>query len=112
MVKNIKVAKNAALDPQFLPEKKFFTIIAFTAAMSCISDDTSGYDEDFPTFDRSTLENILMCQKNDKEDMRKLDFLSKKLLSELKFRCTACMTYLEQEQKLLNDEHHMYPEHF
>jgi len=112
LLKNIKVPKNATLDPQFLPDKKFFTIMAFTAATSSMSDDTCGYDESLPNFDRSTLENILMCQKNDTDDMRKLDQLSKKLLSELKFRSSACMTYLEQEQKLHNDEHHMYPEHF
>ena len=44
--------------------------------------------------------------------MRKLDQLSYKLITELKWRAEACMTYLETEQKLLNDDHHMYPEHF
>ena len=43
--------------------------------------------------------------------MRKLDQLSKKLLSELKWRAQACMTFLMTEQKIIDDEHRMYPEH-
>ena len=44
--------------------------------------------------------------------MRKLDQLCKTLIGELKWRSEACTKYLETEQKILNDDHHMYPEHF
>ena len=60
--------------------------MALTAAISSMSDDTSYYDETLPHFDRITLENILMCQNSDKDDMRKLNQVSKQLLSELKWR--------------------------
>ena len=86
--------------------------MAFTVAISAMSDETSYYDESLPNFDRNTIENILMCQQSDEDDMRKLDQLCSKMISEIKYRAKACMNYLETEQKLLNDDHHMYPEHF
>ena len=43
--------------------------------------------------------------------MRKLNQLSKKLLSEATWRAQQCQKYLLTEQKLIDDEHHMYPEY-
>ena len=43
--------------------------------------------------------------------MRKLNQLCSKMLEELSWRARACMTYLETEQKIQNDDHRMYPEH-
>lgn len=86
--------------------------MAFAAATTSMSDDTCGYDESLPNFDKNTLENILFCKASDDDDMRKLDALLKKLISEGSYRIHACKIYLEVEQKLLNDDHHMYPEHF
>ncbi len=88
------------------------TILLFTAATTAMSDYTCDKDASLPTFDRNTLENIMMCKASDKDDMRKLNTLFKKLTSEVRYRAQACMTYLMTEQKLLDDEHHMYPEHF
>ena len=74
-----------------------FSILLFTAATSAMSDDTCGYDESLPNFDRNTLENIMMCKQSDKDDMRKLDQLLTKMTSEIKYRSVACMTYLMTE---------------
>lgn len=52
---------NAALDPNFLQEQKYFALMALTVAYSSMSDDTAYYDEALPNFDRNTLENIMMC---------------------------------------------------
>ena len=86
------------MDPEHLEEKKFFTILALTAATTSMSDNTCYNDETLPNFDRNTLENILMCKPStDKDDMRKLDTLSKKLIAEVEYRARACMVYIETE---------------
>ena len=90
---------------------KNFTIMMFTVATTSMSDDTSYMDEDLPTFDRNTLENIMMCSANDAEDMRKLNQLCQKLFGEIEKRALACQKFLVTEQKIIDDEHHMYPEH-
>ena len=51
-----------------------------------MSDYTCDYDASLPTFDRNTLENIMMCKATDKDDMRKLNTLFKKMTSEVKYR--------------------------
>jgi len=55
-----------------------------------MSDDTYEYDETLPTFDKNTLENILLCKRTDKDDVRKLNALLKKMLGELSYRARAC----------------------
>ena len=111
MLSKVKVSVGASIDSQFLAEKKFFTILALTVATTSMSDDTAYYDESLPNFDRNTLENILMCKASDLDDMRKLDQLCSKLLSEADWRAEACRKFLIIEQKLIDDEHRMYPEH-
>lgn len=64
--------------------------MALSVAYSSMSDETAYYDESLPNFDLDTLENIIMCQKTDKDDMRKIDKLCKKLISELDWRSKAC----------------------
>ena len=62
-----------------------------------MSEYTYEYDESLPNFDRNTLENILMCERKDKDDVRKLESLCKKMLDELGYRAEACRLYLETE---------------
>ena len=101
MLKNINVRKNSYNGNTItLKDKQYFAIIMFTAATCSMSDDTSGYDEDLPNFDKNTLENILMLKISDADDMRKLDKLIEKMLNEMRFRANACKAYLETEQKL------------
>lgn len=97
MLRGCKNTKVVNLSPAQLESKKLFTVMAFTAAMTSISDDTAYYDESLPNFDRSTLENILMCQLSDDDDMVKLDKLYKKMCEETTWRAEACQKYLQVE---------------
>ena len=81
---------------------KNFTIMMFTVATTSMSDDTAYMDEDLPTFDRNTLENIMMCSANDAEDMRKLKQLCQKLFGEIEKRALACQKFLVTEQKIID----------
>jgi len=113
MLKNVgQSVTNESIGAAYLEERKYFSIMAFAVATTSMSDDTYEYDESLPVFDRNTIENIMYCSKQDKDDMRKLEKLLGKMIGELRYRAQACMTYLMTEQKLQDDEHHMYLEHF
>ena len=106
------LARNATISTNDLEVKKHFTICAFAVTTTAMSDDTSYYDEDLPSFDKNTIENILYCKRTDADDMRKFEALFNKMRQEVHYRAQACSAYIAAEQKMINDDHRMYAEHF